>query len=54
MIEGERRERIGASGKHHDADTVVGPVVDESLDDGFDRLEAVEAFAALFVILGEH
>ena len=54
MVEGERGQRVGATGEDDDTDAVVWSMVDEGLDDGFDRLKAVERFAVFLVILGEH
>ena len=54
MVEGKWRERVSASGKDCDADTIAQPFVDESLDDGLDCLQPVDKAAILLVILGEH
>ena len=43
VVEGQRRERVGAAGKDDEADAVVGALVDEGLDDGLDGLQAVDA-----------
>ena len=50
----QRRERVGLRREEDDADPVRRPALDEGLDDGLDRLEAVDALAVLLVVLAQH
>ena len=54
VVEGQRGERVGAAREDDHADAVTGALTDEGLDDGLDGLQAVDAFAAALVVLGEH
>ena len=41
VVERQRADEIRRAGKFHEADAVVGPVIDELRDDRFDDVDAV-------------
>ena len=54
MVQRQRRGDVGVRGEYNQADAVVGPLVNELLQDLLGHLQPIGGLAVQFKILGRH